>query len=553
MGPMNCICWRFLWTVPVICLSLILLIGCGQDNPTARIFNSDVFDQGEFSSTLQNYFSKETIDTSTVESYIPSTAKAMYLSYEAMGFKPIWCSASEGVGDVAVHFFAALDSLRYEGLNPEIRYHLSALKDQAAALKDNKDEAINYWISFDTTCTAAYLLASKDLLLGIIKPAMADSLWHVRNDTLWEGPQYLASCASKPNFVPDFTVWRSSFPEYAVLRKDMEKCMVISKDSAFISAKVNGSPSSLLHIARSEMPWYENGPIGVDSDANKELIKAYQHYKGIKKTGLLDEQTIHALLLPIDSTTLVLAANMERLRWLPKDPGEQYIFVNIPLMEMVYRREGADNFKMRVVVGRKSRQTPSLSAPMVNVLFNPPWGVPPTILKRDVLPGITRSGAAYLARKGLKAYDRHGKVVSGNTITSGNYKNYFYKQEPGTRNALGEVKFNLPNPWDIYLHDTPHREDFPKEYRALSSGCIRVEKPKEFAAFLLHELDGRGEYTASEIDSIIQTRKTKTEKLKTTIPVHIVYLTASNEEETQLPRFLPDIYGKDEKLLKLLR
>ncbi len=114
------------------------------------------------------------------------------------------------------------------------------------------------------------------------------------------------------------------------------------------------------------------------------------------------------------------------------------------------------------------------------------------------------------------------------------------------------MKFNLPNRWDIYLHDTPHREDFPKRYRAKSSGGVRVERPREFAEFILRDIEGRERFDQLTIDSIIQTRKTRYEILKTKIPVHIVYLTAQEDSAGSHIRMVPDIYGRDKKLMALL-
>jgi murein L,D-transpeptidase YcbB/YkuD len=174
-------------------------------------------------------------------------------------------------------------------------------------------------------------------------------------------------------------------------------------------------------------------------------------------------------------------------------------------------------------------------------------------MKKDVLPGIAKGGSRYLAKKGLRVYTRKGKQVNASSINAGNYRKFMIKQPPGEDNALGDVKFNFPNPWDIYLHDTPHRDDFPKPYRAKSSGCIRVEKPREFAEFILRDIDGKQRFDQYTIDSIIQTRKTRWEILKTKIPVHIVYLTAMEDSTGNHVRLVQDIYSRDAKLLAMLR
>lgn len=206
---------------------------------------------------------------------------------------------------------------------------------------------------------------------------------------------------------------------------------------------------------------------------------------------------------------------------------------------------------MRVVVGKNARQTPALNARMANVVINPSWGVPPTILKKDVLPGVQRGGSSYLARKDLKVYDHKGNPVDPSLVNASNYKQFVFRQPPGDDNALGYVKFNLPNKWDIYLHDTPHRELFAKEDRAWSSGCIRVQKPKEMAIYILHEMEGL-RYTPERLDSVIQTAKTRYVTLKHKIPVHVVYLTAFDNGNGDV-RFLRDFYRRDAKLAGLLQ
>ena len=284
----------------------------------------------------------------------------------------------------------------------------------------------------------------------------------------------------------------------------------------------------------------------------KQLILTYQSYNSLQKTGKLDSNTLAHLAMPADTFLEKLQANMERIRWMQKQFGDLYLVVDVPLMELFLVRGGAPVIHMRVVVGKPERQTPSLFATMANVVINPPWGVPPTILKEDVIPGLQKSGKKYLTQKGLKAYDRNGKVVPFAALNPHNYKKFTYKQDPGDDNSLGYVKFNLPNPWDIYLHDTPHRGDFGKRNRYLSSGCIRLQSPQEMAVYILSELEKK-RYTPGRLDTIIGTHKTRWEVLTTKIPVHITYLTVYEDTTGKHIQFTRDIYGRDSKLISSLR
>lgn len=251
-----------------------------------------------------------------------------------------------------------------------------------------------------------------------------------------------------------------------------------------------------------------------------------------------------------DSMRNVINANLERLRWLPQAPEEDYVLVVVPMMELFLVDDGNVKMNMKTVVGRKDRETPALNADMKDVVFNPSWGVPPGIMRKDVVPGILDKGEAYLNKKGLTVYDREGNEVPASKVTKKNYKNYIVRQAPSERNALGQVKFNLPNPWAIYLHDTPSRSDFEKEDRYKSSGCVRLEKPKELAYYILTEMNDK-DYTKSEIDEIVSHNNTEYVDLKHKLPVHILYLTAYNINGDL--EFYEDIYSRDGQIAQLLR
>jgi murein L,D-transpeptidase YcbB/YkuD len=232
---------------------------------------------------------------------------------------------------------------------------------------------------------------------------------------------------------------------------------------------------------------------------------------------------------------------MERLRWMKHDFPQPYIWVDVAKQELYYIENNSIQFNMRVVVGKPTRPTTMLLARLQNIVFNPPWTVPPTIMKEDVIPGIAKRGTSYLTRKGLKAFDKNGKQVANADINAMNINKYKVRQAPGYRSSLGEVKFNLLNPWSIYLHDTPHREDFLKFYRAYSSGCIRVHHPKEFAAFLLRD---SAKYSNTKIDSICNTRKTMYVPMHRDVMVHIVYLTNALDSTGHV-MYLKDVYKWD--------
>ncbi len=493
-------------------------------------------------------------DTAKIIGFM-SVQAAVRLTYQLDGYEPIWVKINFKPTEASGKLLDEIEDLRWDGLDPE-RYNLTAIRKLKIKLDTNKTNSVKDAIVFDTMLTHSYLAASKDLLLGLVQPGNADSLWFHTNDTLWSVSQILADTSGKYHSLNDY---RSELPTYSLLRNEYKHYYELIKDTLLNKsiAKLDGvkNPDSVMmatiySIIKTELPWVT--PVPNDSESEEyQMLTAYQGYAGVKQTGKPDSSTLASLRIPADSFLKKISANMERIRWMQKEFGKLYLIVDVPLMELFLKRDGANAVHMRVVVGRRERQTPSLNANMANVVINPSWGVPPTILKKDVLPGLVKSGKKYLSRKGLKAYDNDGNAVDPSFINAHNYRRYTYKQAPGDDNSLGYVKFNFPNHWDVYMHDTPHRGDFVKRDRFLSSGCVRVQRPKEMAVYILSELE-KMTFTMGKLDSMIRTHKTRWEILKNKIPVHIAYLTAFEDTTGTHIQFVRDIYHRDGKLISLL-
>lgn len=541
------------------CLTVLLILSflcgtysCKQKQRRKKNIVETGFSYDEFITETEKLL--PLADTS-VPKKIRTVATDMRYAYLLNDYYPIWLSHGYKADDAAEKFLKELEDIKWDGLNPEY-YGLSVINK----LKDRlgkKETTLADAIAFDTTLTRAYLSAARDLLVGHIVPKTVDSLWFHANDSSWNAPALLPDIQGKYVSLDEF---RSGVPTYKLLREQYKHLAGLAADSSFKTAcrsvsllgNANDSNSHALisSIIMKEAPWITTEPNDTLSEW-KQLIMAYQNFAGIKLTGKTDTPTLHSLATPPDSLLPRLAANMERIRWMQKDFGNMYILVNVPLMQLFFRLNNADAMHMRVVVGKPARQTPSLYAKMSNVVLNPQWGVPSTILKQDVLPGIEKSGADYMKKKGLKAYDRNGNVVNVKNINSKNYKRYTYRQPPGDDNALGYVKFNLPNPWDIYLHDTPHRDDFGKRDRALSSGCVRLQHPQEMAIFILSQIEKKP-FDQEKLDSIIDTHKTQWKILSNKIPVHIAYLTAFEDSTGSHINFVRDVYHRDARLMAQL-
>lgn len=221
-----------------------------------------------------------------------------------------------------------------------------------------------------------------------------------------------------------------------------------------------------------------------------------------------------------------LARNMERWRWLPLSLGQDYLLVNAAAFEATRWQGGRRAGTWRVIVGKTSTPTPVFSAMITGVNFNPWWNVPSNIVRESVGGLIRRSPATARAR---------GYVWSGGSV----------RQKPGPNNALGQMKLVMPNPYSVYLHDTPNRELFGRDVRAFSHGCVRVGDALGLAENLL-----AGVKTRPEIDALVASRQTVTISLARPVPVYIAYFTAGTRADGSLA-FYDDIYGRDKRMTAL--
>lgn len=522
----------------------------GKSKGIGNLFSSGFVDAAEFKNLLtKNLEPLPAADSAFRQKLMkdPDALLNVSYAYQLADYQPLWFD-DDGVKKAGIALSEQLNDLWNEGLEPG-HYQEGYIRQALTQLKNGKNFPVDSIVRWDKTFTGAWLHAAKDLLLGSKEIHQGDSLWFAKNDTAFNGAAYLVRSLKEGNNFPSFDTFRPDMREYGQMRQAVKQWSALKNDSPYLALKSSirygQADSALQSVIEKELEDIKP----VDHDTLKGIgswIASYQYYHQLKVSGKNDSATFATLKRMPTDYIHNLQMNMDRLRALPQRSGDEHIWVNIPLMEVNYYRENQVKFHGRVVVGKKNRQTPSLWAPMANVVFNPPWGVPPTILRNDIGPGVGRSGSAYLSRKGLRAFDSKGNDVTG-SVNGSNYKRFSYRQPPGAHNSLGEVKFNLPNKWDIYLHDTPHRENFVNRVRALSSGCVRVQNPKMLAEAILEDRN----YTPEKIDSIIQTRRTKFEQLKRNLPVYIVYLTVAPDSTGTRLRYLDDVYGRDKKMKKV--
>jgi L,D-transpeptidase YcbB len=332
---------------------------------------------------------------------------------------------------------------------------------------------------------------------------------------------------------------------------------------AFTGKIEPGKDSPLLPAIAARL--VELGDLGVtaaehvDDEELVAAVKRFQARHGLAADGVIGKATKAALQTSNRQRLRQIDLALERLRWLPPLSGDRLIAVNIPDFRLwAYARDPAAGGRMKlvlesnVVVGRQGRTpTPVFIASMNQVDFNPYWNVPFSIARGEILPRLRRD-PGYLERQQMEFVASDGRTVSRQVsaanlaaVAAGTVR---IRQRPDEQNALGNVKFTMPNSMNIYLHDTPSRALFSQSRRDFSHGCIRVEKPASLAEYALAD-DPR--WTPASITQAMAGNELTVVRLQKPIPVVVFYTTATVEDDGTL-RFLPDIYGYDAKLDALM-
>lgn len=279
-------------------------------------------------------------------------------------------------------------------------------------------------------------------------------------------------------------------------------------------------------------------------------IKAFQLQHGLNADGIIGKNTLSALNKTPLEKVKQLRINMERLRWLPRDLGNRYLLVNIAGFQLAAIEDDHYILDMRIIVGRNYRSTPSFHSHITHMIINPYWNVPASIARKDLLPKQQKD-PDYFTNLNIKVYSSyayHSDPIDPDTIDwqaiRGSFP-YTLRQDPGYQNALGTIKFMLPNRFSIYLHDTPSKELFDKDIRTFSSGCIRLEKPLQLAEFALYD-----RISVKALKEQISFGKTMQINLPDPLSTYIVYLTAWVDRQNNI-HYSPDTYERDKHALKL--
>lgn len=475
----------------------------------------------------------------------PFESKVLREFYLASGYKSVWQSKKD-----RATILEQLSNSDEEGLN-SANYNVNKLQEfekKYANLKDK--ERANY----DILLTHSLQKYISHLSNGQFNPSNFYKDWDLKRNAI-DINETIASMLKSDSLAYKIERLKPNHVVYKSLKKALKIINSFPKDdftAIQLANKIvlNDTNPSVIDIKKRLIYWKDmaskDSLSNIYDNETNEAMRKFQTRHGLAADGVIGKGTVEALNFSKRKRKEQILANLERWKWFPKEMGEEYLIINIPDYKLVLVKNADTIRTYKTIVGRDKRPTPILSSKLTNVVLNPTWTVPPTILREDVIPAISRN-RGYLAQTNIKIYDGNGNVVSANNWKLSEAKRYRYVQSPGTFNSLGMVKIIFPNRFSVYLHDTNHRDFFGKQKRSLSSGCVRVENPLELAEYLLND---EVNWKLEKITEVLKSDKTKYVKIKNEVGIHILYWTAWSEKNTLI--FRDDIYNLDADLYRKL-
>ena len=459
--------------------------------------------------------------------------------YASRDFAPLWIadgamsSRAKGTGS----YLAGIDA---DGMDPA-DYPLPQIKsgadaDALAEAEMKFTDALLTYARHAQTGQVHYTRVSADITYDLVKPEPAD---------------VLAKLAQASDVAEALDSYNPPQPQYKALKaklaearggSDVEK-PIIPSGPVLKYGKDKKGKEELMADSRVPALRERFGIKATDDNTNydKELsgaIALFQKENGLSPTGQLTQATLDVINGPKREKTVdIIVANMERWRWVPRELGKTYVMVNLPDYTLRVMQDGKLVWKTKVVIGKPNLPTPLLTAEMKFITVNPTWNVPPSIIQNEYLPALQQDPQA-MERIGLKVEQNPDGTVR-------------IYQPPGERNALGRIRFNFPNKFLVYQHDTPDKNLFAHDKRAYSHGCMRVENPLKYGEVLLSLTLPNEHYTADRLQKMFGGSEINI-NFPHFLPVHITYQTAFVDDEGKL-QVRDDVYGRDQKLLSILK
>jgi murein L,D-transpeptidase YcbB/YkuD len=471
--------------------------------------------------------------------------------YRDRAHAPVFTADTPEAASRRAALFAALDTAALHAL-PVARYDAAGLRAAFGALQSQSDRA-----RLEARLARALLDFAGDLRSGMLDPRKIDP-GLVREVPRVQPADILAGFLADPaGFLHALAPRNAEYARLVKARAALQGQIAAGGWGAPVPARAlkpgaTGPAVVALRDRLQAMGWLGRTATAVYGPDVQAAVRAFQFAHGITADGVANEPTLAAINTPPEDRLRAVAVALERERWANIERGKRHIWVNLTDFTAKIIDDGKVTFSTRAVIGSTvaEKHTPEFSHLMTYMELNPDWTVPPGIIKRDYLPKLQANPGAL---SHLQVVDSRGRVVPRGSVnfaaySAGNFP-FNLRQPPGASNALGRVKFMFPNPWSIYLHDTPDKHLFARESRAYSSGCVRLNDPFDFAYTLLapQEADPKAAF-----HKVLDTGRQERIFLQPPVPVHLDYRTAFTDARGRL-NFRADIYGRDAKIWAALQ
>ncbi len=482
--------------------------------------------------------------------------------YSKNDYKPLWSDTGKWL-PTANSLMAYLDTAVLDGLFKE-HYQYNKIMNIKNSLDNDslkRRDAI-LWTKADILLTDAFMHIAGDLAQGRIIP---DSIaW--RNDTSKYNQHFFAvmdKFRDKDTLSGIFRSLQPAIKEYLELKAGIKPFLdsMDTKEYTYVDYpyKAKDSTDSVKFIKKLQLRLNESGMMENNTSKLPDSVQvaaAIKKYQKLKKTTA-DGKISTAFISLLNTTDLVkydrIAVTLDRYKQLPAKMPEKYIWVNLPGYYLQMHDSDTVAFTSKIICGKTKTPTPTLKSAISDIVIYPTWTVPESIIKKEILPGLKKD-AGYLARKGLNLYDKDGELVDPHSVNWKKYSKgipYKVQQASGDNNALGVIKFNFRNPFDVYLHDTNERHLFKRTMRSLSHGCVRVQDWEKLAFFIIRNDSSRIspdtlKYKTDSITTWIANKEKHRFNVKFPIPLYIGYYSCDGIDGKI--KFYDDIYGDDKSL-----
>lgn len=476
-------------------LFAVLLIAGGSDDP-ARIERL----------AQSNVVAGETI----------CMASPLRTFYRRRRWQPAWSDTNLAA------LMRSIDGAESHGLDPQ-RFHRHAIVELGDPIER------------DVLASDAFLRLASNLSHGAVDPEFLRAAWCAEPKI--DLAAVLQSALDNGNVDATLEHLAPDDPRYGRLREELRRLRGAKWAAIAAGKKLRAGDRDPRVIALRMRVEGENAGTSEGADADlfdaalDAKVRELQSHHGVAADGVIGRDTLRELNVSPEERAEQIAANLERWRWMPRSLGDTYVIVNIAGFQLDVFDRGRSAMTMKTVVGKQYHETPFFAALITDVTINPWWNVPDSIANHEIWPKQRRD-PGYFARE-------HMIVANDGRI----------RQRPGEWNSLGRIKFEMPNRYDVYLHDTPSKSLFDATVRAFSHGCIRIERPLDLAHFLLRD---QARWNGGAIENAIVAGDNQRVAITAPVPVYVLYWTAwpANDGDVEYHR---DVYGNDARVIAALR